>query len=57
MTADVLAQRAQREQVDSHEVRKRAEEALLRVQKAAARIRHMTALYRERLEGRRVQQP
>jgi hypothetical protein len=54
VVADVLTIRASREQVNSAKAREQAEADLDRVHRAALRIRRMTELYVERLEGRRA---
>lgn len=59
MAADVLILRSVRERETSAHVRRKVEEDLERVKKAAEEIRVirlqlMTRIYQERLEGRRV---
>lgn len=55
MGADVWVMRADREQANSEKVRQKVEADLERVKRVAKEIRAMTAIYRERLDGRRGQ--
>jgi hypothetical protein len=49
----LMARGTSREQQDVEHVQAKLQADLERIRKAAEQIRHMTALYRERLEGRR----
>ncbi len=51
MRADGLALRSQQDHRTSAQVHRKAAADVDRIKRAAERIRHMTEIYRERLEG------